>query len=86
MKRHDARFQLALAAKCPITALNILAKELRDEGMTEKEMYALFESHRKAHGGDADETLLDAITDTMDNIVGFCSEHNRIFTYPPYRE
>jgi len=57
--------------------------QLKAEGMTQDEMYGLFDRHRAIHAGDADETIYDYICDMMDLIVGFCSPQVRIFDPPP---
>ena len=56
-----------------------LARALRDEGMSQLEMYQLFDEFRAVHESDVDETLYGAILDTMDFISGWCSPHSRLY-------
>jgi len=81
-ERLAERFEKALRAEGPrgaSDALFALAKSLKAEGMTQKQMYDLFDSYRAAHKDDPDEALYDAILDTMDAITGWCSPHTRLF-------
>jgi hypothetical protein len=57
--------------------------QLKAEGMTQNEMYALFERHCARHAGDADQTTYDYICDMMDLIVGWCSPESQLFDPPP---
>src|SRR5262245_49137344 len=67
------RLQAALQQADPGQAVYQLARALRDEGMTQIEMYRLFGEVLGTLQDDADETLHDAMVDTMDLIVGYCS-------------
>jgi len=62
------RFQLALGQPSPFDSLYNLAVALKAEGISQLEMYHLFNEFRAklAH----DERLEDAVLDTMDLIVG----------------
>ncbi len=42
-------------------------------------MYRLFDEFRATHEHDTDETLYDAILDTMDFISGWCSPGSRLY-------
>jgi hypothetical protein len=63
--------QQALEATEPAEALLGLARELREVGMAQSELLALYDSFRERHAPDADETIYNAILDTMDFIVGW---------------
>lgn len=78
----EVRFLQALAASSPADALLALARSLKSEGMSQRELYDLFNSHQTIHSEDADETLYDAILDTMDHIVGYCAPSARLFDEP----
>lgn len=56
-----------------------LAQALRDEGMSQLELYRLFDEFRANHESDADEILYDAVLDTMDCISGWCSPSSRLY-------
>ena len=45
-KTLNGRMDAACAAEHPSRALHALARALRDEGLSQQELYALFESHR----------------------------------------
>lgn len=66
-------------AHVPFHAAFALAKELRDGGMSQLDLYLLYERFRALHGDDADETRLDALLDTLDFIAGWCHPSRRLF-------
>ena len=74
-----ARMGSALAEVSPVHALISFAESLKEEGMSQREMYQLFDEYRVKHHGDVDETKYNAILDTMDIICGWCSPQNRLF-------
>jgi hypothetical protein len=76
------RVESALASEPPQDALLELAEELRDGGMPQAELLALFDAARERHAGDADETSYDAILDTMDLISGWCAPSRRLYPDP----
>ena len=73
------RLELALATATPSAALLELAEELRDGGMPQEELLALFDAARERHAHDADETGHNAILDVMDLIVDYCSPSRAIY-------
>lgn len=73
------RFLSAESAPDPVSAIHALAKTFKAEGMPEWMMYDVFDRQRAAHERDADEAVYNAILDTMDRIVGWCSPHARLF-------
>jgi len=79
MHSSRARLETALREPEPSRAVHELARILRDEGMSQLEMYRLFDEFRAIHESDSDETLCDAILDTMDFISGWCSPHSRLY-------
>lgn len=76
-----ARFEKALQAPQPGRAICELAHALRDEGMSQVEMYQLFDEFRALHQDDADETLHNGILDTRDLVVGWCSLGRGLFPH-----
>lgn len=54
-----------------------LAKSFKNEGMTQKKMYKLFDSYREKF--EDDEVKYDAILDTMDYIVGYCHPNYALY-------
>jgi len=75
------RLEAALAMT-PQEALPELARELRDGGMSQADLLALFDAARERHECDADETKYDAILDTMDLIVGWCASSRSLYPDP----
>ena len=73
------RLEVALQEVEPSGAVYKLACALRDEGMTQPELYQLFDEFRAIHENDADETLCDALLDTMDYISGWCSKGRGLY-------
>jgi hypothetical protein len=79
MHSPKARLQIALQQPQPSLAALELARALRDEGMSQLDLYQLFDEFRDAHASDADEILFDAVLDTLDFISGWCSPNYRLF-------
>lgn len=73
------RLENALREADPDRAAFTLARCFRDEGMSQLELYRLYDSFRALHENDKDERLYDAILDTMDCISGWCSPGNRLY-------
>jgi hypothetical protein len=71
-------FEQALRSVRPTDELLALARALRAGGMSQTDMYELFDRYRAAHHGDADEMCYNAILDTMDVIAGWCSVNRRL--------
>jgi hypothetical protein len=74
-----ARLENALRDSEPGRAVFALARTLRDEGMSQLELYRLFDGFRATHENDGDETLYEALLDTMDSISGWCSPSSRLY-------
>jgi len=64
-----SRFESALKQPSPFDALYDLAKTLKSEGMSQLEMYHLYDEFRAKL--EHDESRQDAVLDTMDLIVGW---------------
>src|SRR4051812_7491256 len=79
MDSPSARLETALRGKEPSRAAYELARALRDEGMTQADLYRLFDEFRSTHQSDADETVYDAVLDTMDFIVGWCGAGSGLY-------
>lgn len=47
--------------------------------MTQLVMYRLFDAFRATHERDADETIYNAVLDTMDFICGWCDASRRLY-------
>ena len=75
----NQRLENALREQFPGKALSDLARYLRDEGMTQLEMYRLFDDFRDRHELDSRGFVHDAILDTMDLISGWCPPGAQIF-------
>ena len=63
-----------------------LAVELRDSGLTQAELLAVFDEVRARHQEDADERKYDAVLDVMDLIVGWCSPSQALYPASPAAE
>lgn len=74
-----ARLEVALRQAEPEGATYELARTMRDQGMSQLEMYRLFDEYRAIHESDADGTLYNAVLDTMDCIGGWCSPGFRLY-------
>ena len=64
-------------------AVYALAVELRDAGLSQTELLAVFDEVRARHQDDADERKYDAVLDIMDLIVGWCSAGQELYPAPP---
>jgi hypothetical protein len=73
------RLEIALQQPEPASAAYELARALRDEGMAQLAMYQMFDAFREAHQRDADETIYNAVLDTMDFICGWCVADRRLY-------
>lgn len=69
----------ALTSASPAAAALDIAIQLRDEGMTQTELLALYNRFRERHASDIDETCYNAILDTMDIISGWCSPSQSLY-------
>ena len=75
----NIRIESALDADSPFDALMALARAFKAGGMSQREMYDLFDRYRAKHEDDSDETMYNAILDAMDFIGGWCDASQRIF-------
>ena len=75
----DARLRAACAGRAPEASLLELAREFKERGMAQGEMYRHFDEARARHEDEEDETALNAILDVMDVIWGWCSPSRRLF-------
>jgi hypothetical protein len=73
------RIERALQRQDAEKALVQLAREMKAEGLGQREMYQLFESQLLHHRTDSDESAYDALANTMDRIVGWCHPAERLF-------
>lgn len=68
LPEHVERFEIALSSENPGEELLKLATSLRDEGVSQVEIYSLFEQFQVVTKGE--DPRYDAIVDTMDLIYG----------------
>ena len=80
---HAAHLEAALNAPEPFAAIWALAVALRDGGMSQTDLYALFDAARDRHDGDADQCVYDAVLDVMDFIIGWCSRGQELYPLGP---
>lgn len=78
----DRRVETACAAPHAGQALHALARELRDEGLEQRVLYDLFESHRARRTEDDDEAAFDGLCDAMDFICGWHSPDDPMRLFP----
>jgi len=74
----SGRIEVALEDSAPFKSLLGVAREVRDEGLSQQQHLALFEAFRERHASDADETRYDAVLDCMDFISGGCNPSQRL--------
>jgi hypothetical protein len=74
-----ARIENILGQAAPRDALNALVQSLKSEGMSQAEMFALFDSLRAKYDDPATAAKHEAILDTMDIISGWCRPEFRLF-------
>jgi hypothetical protein len=68
LPEHQQRFERALHSESPGSALWELAHALRDEGISQLDLYFLYERYHLMPWGD--DPKADAITDIMDIVWG----------------
>jgi hypothetical protein len=76
---HRCDLLQALNVSEPFAAASAFARELRDRGMSQREVLELFDATRTELASDADERRYNAILDVMDLIAGWCHPMNAIF-------
>ncbi len=72
----------ALASPIPAEAVLDVARQLRDEGMAQPDLLALYDRFRERLSTDTDETCHDAVLDAMDFIAGWCSPSQALYPEP----
>ncbi len=78
---YDQELEGAVASQEPMAALRMLVTQLTTEGLSQRAIYELFDTFRadlRVGGRDADE---DVVLEVMDQIVGWCSPHVRLFPH-----
>jgi hypothetical protein len=81
-----SRIERALEHGSPAEALAALAAAFKAEGLSQQQLYQLFDELRARHQNDGDETKYNAILDTLDRIAGWCSLQARLFDSQSHRE
>ena len=78
---HICRFEAAMRADHPFESLHALAVSLRDEGLSQFDLYLLFERFFIfiQDNEPKNEVLYETITDIMDLIWGWCSPGRGLF-------
>lgn len=72
------RIEGALQTATPEESLVALALEMKGQGTSQQEIYALFET-QLLRCRDSNETFFDALANVMDRIVGWCRPEQRLF-------
>ncbi|MEM6692242.1 MAG: hypothetical protein AAF664_22625 [Planctomycetota bacterium] len=73
--------ETALESDDPTGQLRELALQLKRDGVSQHTIHDLFDAFR-ARLSDGEQPGYDAILDTMDQIVGWCSSDHAIFDGP----
>lgn len=64
-----AQVEAAMASHNPAVSLHALAVTFREAGMSQSELYAIYDALRAEHEGDEDETIYNALLGMMDKLV-----------------
>ena len=77
----QAQLELAasMASDDPSSVLRATVETFRDAGMSQDELCAMLEALRTAHDSNEDETIYDAVVDTLDFVVGWCPRGNGLY-------
>lgn len=70
------KLQRAIGSEKPSNALETLARELKSLGWKQQDLYELFSEFLRTI---TDDRMADAVRDTMDVIVGWCSPSRALF-------
>lgn len=71
---HEERIWAALEEEPPAEAVHRLAVALIDEGVSQVDLYRVFYQVIRQLDSVRDETQFDALADTLDDIIGYCSK------------
>jgi len=72
------KLESALQTAAPFESLLALAQQMKEQGVTQKDMYELFAAQRLRYM-DTNESYADVIADVLDRIVGWCQPAHRLF-------
>jgi hypothetical protein len=75
----EFRFETAMRAHDVAAALLDLAGELKTEGLSQGEVFNLFQNKLSEHITDPESNLYDEIHNVMDAITGHCEKGRWIF-------
>jgi hypothetical protein len=75
----NLRMESAIRQESPAAALAELARLLKSQGMTQLEMYRLFDDFRDRHELNTGVLVQEAILETMDIISGWCPPGSQLF-------
>lgn len=71
---HEPRLWAALQEAQPAEAVHRLAVALRDDGVSQVDLYRLYYRVIRQVDSIRDEIQFDALADTLDDIIGWCSQ------------
>jgi hypothetical protein len=74
-----SRIELALEHGSPQESLGALSAAFKAEGLSQLQIYRLFDEQRARHQNDSDETKYNAILEVLDRIAGWCAPQARLF-------
>lgn len=78
-KNPETLLRTALESSHPFDSAHELARRLRDQGMDRPNLEKLFREELERHREDVDDRKWDALADTLDFIVGWCSPGKELF-------
>ena len=79
MPHHTDTLRAALETDTPFESALEFAKRLRDQGMRQEELTHLYSKELLLHRESPDERKWNALTDTLDFIVGWCPQGNALY-------
>ncbi len=75
----NSKLKAALLAKDPVEALSQNVREMKANGLSQQEVYDIFNELLQSPRVRENEQQEDAIRDVMDFIAGWCSPEARLF-------
>ena len=72
------RLESALQTAAPFESVLALARQMKEQGVTQQDMYELFSAQRLRYM-DTNEFYSNVIGDVLDRIVGWCQPAHRLF-------
>jgi hypothetical protein len=82
MSNYKNYFEICFEEKDPVISLRNFAKSLIDNKLSQIEIYYIFKEYfDEIYAINEEDERLDYLRDSMDFIVGFCSNHMKLFEH-----